>query len=135
MTNIIHTHVKNFIDWFKIKPVIDNKKQKLLFEEREIWMYHCGENIGSEVSGKGDNYLRPIYILKKLSKYCFIGIPLTSKEKNGTWWKKIKVKETMSWLIFSQIKNCDSKRLLYKMDKLSQSHHQEIIQDFKNFLQ
>ena len=36
------------------------------------------ENIGFEQSGKGDEFLRPVLILKRLTKEMFFGIPLST---------------------------------------------------------
>ena len=45
-----------------------------------------GENVGIEINGKGKRFLRPVLILKKLSKNGFLGVPLTSQEHKGNWY-------------------------------------------------
>lgn len=48
-----------------------------------------GLNIAMESCGKGKTLRRPVLIYKKLSGNLFIGLPLTSKEKTGTWFTDI----------------------------------------------
>jgi hypothetical protein len=75
--------VKNFADWFRLKPVLDNAEDlnRVLFQEREVWNCHWGANIGFEIDGKNRDFLRPALVFKKLSHNTFIGIPLTSKKQ------------------------------------------------------
>jgi mRNA interferase MazF len=81
------TFFKNFLDWFELKPKLDNRNHKPpLIREGEIWWCRFGENIGTEISGKGAEFARPAIIYTKLSKYAFLVIPTTTKlyHKNGT---------------------------------------------------
>ncbi len=45
-----------------------------------------GENISVEINGKHEVFSRPVLIFKKLSRYGFMGIPLTSQEHQGDWY-------------------------------------------------
>jgi mRNA interferase MazF len=131
---------KDFINWFKIKPILDNLQQRPLFEEREVWYCSFGENIGREVNGKNNpNYsdklfLRPVLIFKKLNKETFIGLPLTSKEKTGTWFYRIKIHNSESRIIFSQIRTMDAKRLKFQIYKIGKKEFQDILIRFTLFL-
>ncbi len=44
--------IKNFLDWFTLKPKLDQKNIRPLFNEREIWWCSIGINIGCETDGK-----------------------------------------------------------------------------------
>ena len=80
------SHFKSFIDGFKLKPKLDSLNHKPPFvSERDIWWCHFGENIGTEISGKGDKYNRPAIIYRKLSKYTFLVIPTSTQIKEGSW--------------------------------------------------
>ena len=49
---------KNWENWFGLKPKIHNKRYpSLRIKEGEIFWYHCGENIGTEICGKGELFL------------------------------------------------------------------------------
>lgn len=107
--------IKNFIDWFKIKINLDSKSHiPPLFKDGQIWWCSIGENIGGEISGKGEYFRRPILVVRKLDKYSFIGVPLTSQPKTGTWYFNIKVKTKDNYSILSQVRNVDYRR----MDKI-----------------
>ena len=107
--------IKNFVDWLLIKGNIDKTSHKPpFFNEGEIWWCYVGENIGNEISGKGCNFTRPILIIKKLDKFSFIGIPLTTKYKYGTWYFNFEINGINNYAILSQVRYCNYRR----MDKI-----------------
>ena len=59
--------------WNNIKKDISNKENNLIFKNREIFWLQLGCNIGFETNGKGDEFLRPILVLRKFSKDSFLG--------------------------------------------------------------
>lgn len=50
-------------------------------------------NIGMEIYGKGELYLRPVLIINAKDQNTFIGIPLTSKIKNSRYGCVIKTSD------------------------------------------
>ena len=74
--------MKDFDSWNIQKKSIDGSENKKTFHEREIWFIKIGENVGFEQNSKGDDFLRPVIILKKFSKNVFVGIPLTKTVKD-----------------------------------------------------
>lgn len=82
--------IKRFLEWFSLKEKLhySNHKQPLL-NEGEIWWCAIGENIGIEVNGKGKAFSRPVYVYKKLSKDGFLGVPLSTISKIGSWYVEI----------------------------------------------
>ena len=74
----------DFDKWNELKKIIEKKENFLKFRERDIWFIHLGKNIGSEQNGKGNEFLRPVLVLKKFSKRYFLGVPLSSQKKQGT---------------------------------------------------
>jgi PemK-like, MazF-like toxin of type II toxin-antitoxin system len=113
------TFFKNFLDWFELKPKLNNLNHKPpFFKEREIWWCHLGENIGTEISGKSQKFTRPVIINTKLSKYTFLGIPTTTQlfdqngnERNGSWYQKIEINDKKMLAVLSQIRIIDYRRL------------------------
>ena len=76
--------MKNFSKWNKKKIEVENRDidaLKINFKNREVWWCSLGENIGYEQDGKGENFERPILILRKFNKHIFLGIPLTTKKQ------------------------------------------------------
>jgi hypothetical protein len=57
--------VKNFTDWFDLKPKIDaNNSKPPLVEEGNIWWVFLGENIGTESVARVKNLLVPVLFTK-----------------------------------------------------------------------
>ena len=77
--------------WNEQKKVLAVTQKKILFKEGDIWWCSLGLNIGTESYGKGETFRRPVLIIKKLSGDACITLPLTSKQKIGTWFAEITV--------------------------------------------
>lgn len=102
---------KDFQKWHILKTQIDTKTQSTLVNEREICYVSIGENIGFEQNGKNDMFERPVLVLRKFWVQTFIGIPLTSKPKNGIFYHTFTLKEKPATAILSQIRLFDTKRI------------------------
>lgn len=124
--------VKNFLEWFSLKPKLDNKKRRLRFKEREIWYIYFGTNIGFEIDGKKD-CLRPCLIIKKLSNETLYALPLTSKIKNGSWYYPSFMNQKEGRYIFSQMKIIDAKRLKYFVETVNEKEFLKIKENFIKF--
>lgn len=128
------TFIKNFIDWFKAKPNLHEMKKRPLFQEREVWMCHFGANIGFELDGKQKELLRPIIVLKKLSKNTLIAIPLSSHTKNGSWYSPSFVKNQEGRYCLNQIRMIDAKRLKYWIERIDSNNFKKLKNDFSLFI-
>ena len=107
--------------WNTKKKKINQEKIPPLFREREIWLADVWINVWIEQNWNLENFIRPVLILKKFSKNHFLAIPLTSKEKRKPFWfelKSVSFLNRKSWLILTQIKAMDSKRLHRRLWKL-----------------
>jgi len=62
---------KNYKNWHKKKTKINNEKERPYFHEREIWFCNLGLNIGFEQDGVGEDFLRPIIIIRKFNNEIF----------------------------------------------------------------
>ena len=60
--------MKNFDEWNVNKKEIDSREIRVNFSERDVWFIEMGINVGFEQDGKGEDYLRPVLILKKFNK-------------------------------------------------------------------
>lgn len=107
--------------WNNRKKDLNKNKPGVLFKEREIWLADVWINIWIEQNWNIENFIRPVLVLKKFSKNHFLAIPLTSKEKSAPYWfylDKVGFLNKKSWLILTQIKAMDSKRLHRRLWKL-----------------
>lgn len=119
---------KNFDKWNIKKKIINNDKN-FFYHEREIWWCSIGLNIGFEEDGKGDNFSRPVLIIKGFSKDIFICIPITTKLKDGKFYSDINFGDGIKRkVILSQIRLIDSKRLQEKISTIDKDQFKEIKQ-------
>ena len=101
---------KDFDKWNEKKKAIDKNEESYLFKEGDIWWVSVGINVGSESCGKGETYRRPVMIYKKLSSHMCIVLPMTTKEKTGTWFVDVSFQSEKVWVLLYQIKTMDTKR-------------------------
>lgn len=108
---------KDFDKWNRLKKKLDKSNVKPPeVKEGDIWWSFMGENIGKEISGKGDIFGRPVLIFKKINEITFSCIPLTTSEKVFNEWKyKIDIMDKQSYLCFDQVKTLDYRRLKIKV--------------------
>ena len=55
---------KDYLLWTKVKNKTNEKEARAKYNEREIWFANLGENIGFEEDGKGNDFIRPVLIIK-----------------------------------------------------------------------
>lgn len=120
---------KDFDKWNERKKKLDIRviEKTLFFREGEVWWVHFGLNIGFEINGKGDEFIRPVLIVKKYNEYSFLAIPLSTSIKINKYRMPIGMingKNAVANL--SQIKNIDSKRLAKKICALERSLFNDI---------
>jgi len=97
-----------------------DRTDKMYFKEGQIWWCSVGQNVGSESFGKGENFMRPILIVKKLSSDLCIALPLTSKKKTGTWFEYINFEGEEICVLLYQIRIFNKKRFQRKIGELDQ---------------
>lgn len=118
---------KNFDNWNIQKKEIHSRENIIKFQQKHIIFMQIGTNIGFEQDGKGEHLLRPVLVYKKFNNRSFLGIPLTSKEKNDKFHFEFEYKEgKKSFAILSQVKLFDVKRAKYYDGKISQKHFEKL---------
>jgi len=128
--------IKNFTNWFKLKPKLDQKKKSPLFNQREIWWCSIGINIGCETDGKNQLHERLVLILKKYNRNQFLGLPLTTTANiHPKYHSVLTVKKTTSQVMLSQSRTLDAKRLIRKISKITTKEFQKIQNDWQKSLQ
>lgn len=127
--------IKNFKKWFNLKPTIHclNKKH-IYFKQRDIWWCHFGLNIGYETDGKGNTFTRPILIVNKLSSAMLFGVPLSTKDKKGTWFVPITFQERELIAVIGQPKTFHINRLAKKMGQLDESDFYNVTKNLQELL-
>ena len=118
---------KDFQKWHGKKSQIDEIENRPFFHEMEIWFCYLGANVGFEQDGSGEDFLRPIVIIRKFNDKIFWGIPLTKavkkiNKKNGKFYFIFSFdRKEKSAAILSQVRLIDGRRLSYKIGEISEA--------------
>lgn len=114
--------IKNFQAWHLLKERIHNKKQRLNgYKERDVWWVSMGHNIGVEQDGKGENFERPVLVVKGFNRELFWGIPLSTTERRSQFHFPFEVNGVTSVAILSQARAFDTMRLINKIGMISET--------------
>ena len=125
--------MKKFLEWIGIKKKLDEHEHAPpFFKEGEMWWAHLGENVGSEVDGKGEGFTRPVIVYRKLGAYTLLAIPTSTKIKVGTWYVPFRHKGIDEVAVLSQIRVISFKRLKEKVGTLDDADMQNIRKSFRS---
>jgi mRNA interferase MazF len=112
---------KDFDTWNTEKKNLNSSEEAPFYNEREIWWCSIGVNVGFEQDGTGDNFDRPVLVIKGFNKNTFLSIGLTGKKKVGRYYFYLgKIEDRDSTAILSQIRLVDTKRLIKKIVTLDE---------------
>ena len=81
---------KDFKKWHDKKTHLHDKGSRVFFHEREVWWCTLGVNVGVETDGKHASFERPALVVKKFNADMFWGLPLTSRERSGKFFKVVR---------------------------------------------
>ena len=123
---------KDFKKWHNKKSQVDEIEKSPFFHEQEIWFCHLGVNVGFEQDGSGEDFQRPVVIIKKFnSEVCWI-IPLSKTNKRNKYYFPFPFNEKItSVAIISQIRLLDAKRLSRKIGNIREKDFEGLINKIK----
>ncbi|MFA6227271.1 MAG: type II toxin-antitoxin system PemK/MazF family toxin [Candidatus Paceibacterota bacterium] len=128
---------KDFDKWNKLKKGID----ALIIDpdrfpkEGEVWMSAVGKNIGFEQNGSGDNFSRPVLIIKKFNNHMFWAVSLSTKQKKFDFYFNFTdLNGNKVSAILAQLKLISIKRLNRKLYDLPNKQLKEVKSKIKDFL-
>jgi mRNA interferase MazF len=125
---------KNFDGWIDKKKAAHFIEKRPMFNEREIWWCGLGANVGDEQDGKGDNFTRPVVILKKFNRNICLAVPLSTKLKEHPFYHEIFFKGSKQSALLLQMRVVDAKRFWKKMGKLDENCFLNLNSKIKSFL-
>ena len=127
---------KDFDSWNNRKKHIDAQVDYLpLYYEREIRWCKLGVNIGFEQDGTGEEYSRPVLILKGFSRNVCVVLRLTTSKKKGRYYLPIgKIDDKEASVIISQVRLIDTKRLDKHITALNKKKFEVIRKAVKDLL-
>jgi mRNA interferase MazF len=129
--------MKDFDFWNELKKKIEDEKNEpdRFPKESEVWMSSLGKNIGYEQNGSGDNFSRPILIVKKFNNHMFWVIPLSTKQKDfDFYFNYTDPNDQKVSAILAQMKLLSVKRLKRKLYDIPNELFDEMKQKLKSFL-
>lgn len=123
--------MKDYDAWNGKKKGLEDRKTIPEFSERDIWWCSLGLNLGFEEDGKNDDFERPVCVLRKFNKNVFIGLPLTSTEKDSPYYFPHTLHKTEGSIILSQSRLLSAKRLQRKLGHISRGKFKELRSKYK----
>jgi len=126
-----YEYIIRLVEWIKINILLATKTRVVYFKECEIWWCSVGLNIGEEEFGKGPVFERPILIFKKFTKDSFLGLPLTSQIKEGSWYVPVVVNGKRGSIMLNQARIFDKARLSNRITTINETDFEEIRLKFR----
>lgn len=126
---------QEYDNWNKVKKELANKEDKFFFKEGDIWWVSLGKNLGTESYGKGEVFRRPVLIIKKLNANSCIVLPLTSKNKTGTWFTDITFQGESKTVLLYQIRMINIKRFQRRLGVLDEGDYKKVKEKLKVLLE
>lgn len=116
-------------------------RQPPKFKEREIWWCALGVNLGHEQNGdtvphngRPATFRRPVLVLKKLSATGCVVLPLTTREKTGSWYFPLSVQGRQNWVLLDQVRFISAIRLNSRLVTLPEREFEDIRQACRGVL-
>ena len=129
---------KDYGKWHKKKEVLNERRDidTIFFREKEVWWVALGVNIGFEQDGKGEEFRRPILILKKFNKFVVLAVPLTTRIKKNKYYISCDLVEDKlpRMVIISQLRLIDTRRFIDKLGVVENSSFVQIKNAIKAML-
>lgn len=121
---------KRFDEWIEVKKIRHDSARLPVIKDGEIWWCAMGENIGVEINGKSESFARPVLVFKKLSRFGFMGVPLTSKEHDGNWYVSFIFRDKKQTATLAQARVMSVSRLYKKMGDVTRGDFAKVREGF-----
>jgi mRNA interferase MazF len=126
---------KDFDTWNNSKKNINRAGRVAFCHQREIWWVSLGVNIGFEQDGTGENFDRPVIVMKGFNENIFWGIALTGHKRIGKYYFPIGfIDDREASVVLSQIRLIDSKRLVKKIGMVDEELFKQLQDAVKEIL-
>ena len=125
---------KDFDAWNGRKKNINDGNTNF-YHERDIRWCSLGINIGFEQDGTNEEFSRPVLIVRGFSRQVCLILPLTtSKKKNKFHFSIGKVEDREAFVILSQIRLIDARRLGRRLSVLDKEIFEKIRKAVKDLI-
>lgn len=126
-------YITTFKNWCRLKVTLWNTPSTIVFKQGDIWWCSLGMNLGEEIFGKGEKLTRPVLIFRKFTSNYFLGLPLTTQEKQGSWYVEITIHGKKNWVMLNQARILDKKRLTNRIMTLDDTYFKSVKDSFLKF--
>ncbi|HCC83250.1 TPA: toxin-antitoxin system protein [Candidatus Uhrbacteria bacterium] len=126
---------KDFDIWNNKKKSLEGKETDFLFRTGEVWWSSVGINIGEESCGKGETFRRPILVVRKLSRQNFIGVPLSTQPKIGSWFTTVNIQGKKQAVLLYQIKMFSTRRFQRRLTTLDEADFKQVKEKLEQLLE
>lgn len=128
---------KNFDEWNEVKKDVDQRKSDKKIIIGKIYWCNVGVNVGREVYGKGNKFVRPVLVLNVLPNGTFLGVPLSSQTKNKAgfmFYKFEDSKQKTQVALLGQIRIFDIKRKMGSISSVDTQTLKNIKEKYKEYI-
>ncbi|MEA1920556.1 MAG: type II toxin-antitoxin system PemK/MazF family toxin [Campylobacterota bacterium] len=131
--------MEKFDEWNEVKKVAQIKERRLDIKPREIFWAKIGQNIGDEEYGKGQNFTRPVIVIRQLSRDLFLGVPTTTTLKDNDYFHLFEYSnkqrgDIQNSAMILQLKVFSKKRLMNKIGTINKNDFEEILTKARKLL-
>lgn len=130
--------MNDFDTWNRIKKELNNSENypEKFPKEGEVWMSSLGHNLGYEQNGSGEQFSRPVLVIKKFNNHMFWVVPLSTKQKSlDFYFNYTDVNNQKVSAILAQMKLFSIKRLKRNMYTVDNNLMAEIRERLQKLLQ
>jgi mRNA interferase MazF len=105
-----------FDQWNEKKKMTNFHGEYPHFLTGQIWWAQLGQNIATEVAGKGNDFLRPVIIVQRLYGNACLAVPLSSQARKGDYYFTFTdSKGKIQHALLAQVRYLDGKRFKYQL--------------------
>jgi mRNA-degrading endonuclease toxin of MazEF toxin-antitoxin module len=115
--------MKDFDNWNEVKKKVECK-ERMLVKSGTICICNFGLNIGYEIDGKNNGYIRPAFVLLGFGIGGGIVVPLTSTNKKSKFLIELNKESKLN---LSQIRYLDSKRFYREVEIVDKKKRRKIL--------
>lgn len=117
---------KDFVGWAKVAEEVEKRKRRSEVKVGAIYWANIGENIGSELVGKGRDFARPVLILAQFNFRMVLVIPITSRIHDQRGYHEIVVAGKLERLALEQVRPIDVLRIGDFLDEVAPGELEKI---------
>jgi mRNA interferase MazF len=130
---------KRFDEWNETKKLVESNDRKVGIKPRELFWVKIGQNIGSEEYGKGENFTRPVIIIRKLTYDLFLGVPTTTTAKHDDYFHTFEYNYESKGIVKAsamilQVKVFSIKRLMNRIGIVDKENFKMIQEKIKGLI-